>query len=464
MQTPLWNALRQVAHAEGSYFSTPGHNLGKGLALSFQLLGQYDLSELAGLDNLSAPETVIAEAQALAAQAWASQKTWFLVNGATVGIHAMLLATLCPGDKILLPRNVHQSIVHGLILSGANPIFLAPPWDDPWQLMHGLSVEQVEAAFDEHPDLKAVLVVHPTYFGAVGDTRSIAEVAHRHGVPLLVDAAHGSHLHFHPDLPDCALACGADFVVHSAHKTLPALTQSALLHGQGSRIDFGKVQLALRLLQTTSPSYLLMASLDYARAWMQAYGQAALTKVLEARANLTVPFPCLDASVTKLGLWQCDPTRLCVDVSALGWNGYDAEDWLLEHGQIHCELSTLHHLVFILNTAHEPTDFLRLQTGLHALAETKPLGATPWKMSPPPLPKAVLSPRAAFEQGYRYVSLQETLGQVSAQTVSTYPPGIPILFPGEEITVQIVNYLETVKNQGGTLNGLDPQGQVAVCS
>ncbi|MBC7881995.1 MAG: aminotransferase class I/II-fold pyridoxal phosphate-dependent enzyme [Anaerolineae bacterium] len=464
MQTPLWNALRQVAQSEGSCFSTPGHNRGKGLAPLFQLLGQYDLTELANLDNLSAPETVIAEAQALAAQAWGSQKTWFLVNGATVGIHAMLLATLYPGDTILLPRNVHQSIVHGLILSGANPIFLAPPWDDPWQLMHGLSVEQVEAAFEENPDIKAVLVVHPTYFGAVGDTRGIAEVAHRHGVPLLVDAAHGSHLCFHPDLPDCALACGADLVVHSAHKTLPALTQSALLHGQGSRIDFGKVQLALRLLQTTSPSYLLMASLDYARAWMQEYGQAALTKVLEARTNLAVPFPCLDVSVPKLGLWLCDPTRLCVDVSALGWNGYAAEDWLLEQSQIHCELSTLHHLVFILNTAHEPLDFARLQSGLNALAQTKPLGVPPWKMPPPPLPKAMLSPRAAFEHPYCYVSLQEAVGQVSAQTVSTYPPGIPVLFTGEEISAQIVDYLETVKSQGGSLNGLDPLGKIAVCS
>lgn len=464
MQTPLWSALCRVAHAEGSCFSTPGHNRGKGLAPLFQLFGQYDLTELAGLDNLSAPETVIAEAQALAAQAWGSQKTWFLVNGATVGMHAMLLATLSPGDKILLPRNVHQSIVHGLILSGANPVFLPPPWDDPWQLTHGLSVEQVETAFEENPDIKAVLVVHPTYFGTVGDTGRIAEVAHRHGVPLLVDAAHGSHLRFHPDLPDCALACGADLVVHSAHKTLPALTQSALLHGQGSLIDFGKVPLALRLLQTTSPSYLLMASLDYARAWMQANGKVALTKVLEARANLTIPFPCLDASVPKPGLWQCDPTRLCVDVSALGWNGYAAEDWLLEQSQIHCELSTHYHLVFILNTAHAPIDFLRLQTGLNALAQTKPLGVTPWQMPPPPLPKAMLSPRAAFQHPYRYVSLKESVGQVSAQTISTYPPGIPVLFAGEEISAQIVDYLETVKNQGGTLNGLDPQSQIAVCS
>jgi arginine/lysine/ornithine decarboxylase len=464
MQTPLWNALRQVAQAEGSCFSTPGHHRGKGLELSFQQLGQYDLSELAGLDNLSAPETVIAEAQDLAAQAWGAQKTWFLVNGASVGIHAMLLATLRPGEKILLPRNIHQSIVHGLILSGANPVFLVPPWDDNWQLVHGLSAEQVEAAFDQHPDIKAVLVVHPTYFGAVGDTRSIAEVAHRHGVPLLVDSAHGSHLRFHPDLPDCALACGADLVVHSAHKTLPALTQSALLHGQGSRIDFGKVQLALRLLQTTSPSYLLMASLDYARAWMQEQGHSALAKVLEARENLSVPFPCLDAAKLKPGLLDCDPTRLCVDVSTLGWNGFSAEDWLLEHCRMHCELSTLHHLAFILNTAHATVDFARLQTGLNALAQTQPLGALPWKMPPPPLPKVVFSPRTAFEHPYHYVSLQKSVGQVSAQTVSTYPPGIPVLFPGEKISTYISGYLEAIKNQGGSMNGLDPQGRIAVCS
>jgi arginine/lysine/ornithine decarboxylase len=464
MQTPLWNALRQVAQGLGSSFSTPGHHRGKGLEPSFQQLGQYDLSELAGLDNLSAPETVIAEAQDLAAQAWGAQKSWFLVNGASVGIHAMLLAALRPGEKILLPRNVHQSIVHGLILSGANPVFLAPPWDDSWQLVHGLSVEQVEEAFVQHPDIKAVLIVHPTYFGAVGDTHAIAEVAHRHGVPLLVDSAHGSHLRFHPDLPDCALACGADLVVHSAHKTLPALTQSALLHSQGSYIDVGKVQLALRLLHTTSPSYLLMASLDYARAWMQERGQDALTKVLEARQNLSVPFPCLDGATTKPGLWNCDSTRLCVDVSALGWNGFAAEDWLLEHHQMHCELSTLHHLVFILNTAHTTVDFARLQTGLNTLAQVQFHGAAPWKMPPPPLPKAIFSPRTAFERPYHYVSLQESVGQVSAQTVSTYPPGIPVLFPGEEISAYIIECLEVVKKQGGSMNGLDPQGRIAICS
>jgi arginine/lysine/ornithine decarboxylase len=464
MQTPLWNALRQVAQGSGSSFSTPGHHRGKGLEPSFQQLGQYDLSELAGLDNLSAPETVIAEAQDLAAQAWGAQKSWFLVNGASVGIHAMLLATLRPGEKILLPRNVHQSIVHGLILCGANPIFLAPLWDEDWQLVHGLHVEQVEAAFDQHPDIKAVLVVHPTYFGAFGNTRAIAEVAHRHDIPLLVDSAHGSHLRFHPDLPDCALACGADLVVHSAHKTLPALTQSALLHSQGSYIDFGKVQLALRLLQTTSPSYLLMASLDYARAWMQEQGQAALTKVLEARENLSIPFPCLDASTPKPGLWNYDPTRLCVDASAFGWSGFAAEDWLLENAQIHCELSTFHHLVFILNTAHATVDFARLQAGLNALAQTQVLGAIPWRIPPPPLPKVVFSPRTAFERSHGHISLQAAIGQVSAQTVSTYPPGIPILFAGEEISVHIVDYLEFVKNQGGCVSGLDPQGRIAICS
>jgi arginine/lysine/ornithine decarboxylase len=271
-------------------------------------------------------------------------------------------------------------------------------------------------------------------------------------------------LRFHPDLPDCALACGADLVVHSAHKTLPALTQSALLHAQGSIIDFGKVQLALRLLQTTSPSYLLMASLDYARAWMQEQGHSALTKVLEARENLGVPFSCLDAGRLKPGLLDYDPTRLCVNVSTLGWSGFAAEDWLLEHHQMHCELSTLHHLVFILNTAHTTVDFARLQTGLNTLAQVQFHGAAPWKMPPPPLPKVIFSPRTAFERPYHYVSLQESVGQVSAQTVSTYPPGIPVLFPGEEISTSIIDSLEAIKNQGGSINSLDPQGHIAICS
>ncbi len=233
------------------------------------------MPELPELDNLFAPEGVILQAQQLSAEAFGADRTWFLANGSTSGVVAAILATCGPGDKIVLPRNVHQSAVSGLVLSGAIPIFITPEYDPTFDIAHSITPTAVSEALARHPDAKAVMMVYPTYYGVCGDIAAIAHIAHQHNIPLLVDEAHGPHFTFHPDLPISALAAGADLTVQSTHKVLSALTQAAMLHTQGMRVDNDRLSKALQLVQSTSPSYLLLASLDVARYQMATQGKKA---------------------------------------------------------------------------------------------------------------------------------------------------------------------------------------------
>lgn len=260
-ELPLVSTLAAAANRSTAAFHTPGHKRGQSAPLPLlELLGKStfraDLPELPDLDNLFAPEGAIAQAQLLAADAFGAEQTWFLANGSTCGIEAAILATCNPGDKLILPRNMHQSAIAALILSGAVPIFVLPEYDAEWDLAHPPTAKAIAQALHDHPDAKAVLIVSPTYHGVCADVEAIAQLTHQFNLPLIVDEAHGAHFAFHPDLPKPALAAQADLVVQSTHKTLSALTQAAMLHTQGRRIDRARLAASLRLVQSTSPSYL----------------------------------------------------------------------------------------------------------------------------------------------------------------------------------------------------------------
>ncbi len=285
-QTPLLDALKANTARPHAPFYTPGHKLGKGISQPLaDLLGKAvfraDLTELADLDNLFSPQGVIQTAQQLAAEAFGASQTWFLVNGSTCGIEAAILATCGTGDKIILPRNVHSSAIAGLILSGAIPIFLNPEYDPVLDIAHSITPNAVQSALQQHPDAKAVLTVYPTYYGVCGNLSAIANITHQYNIPLLVDEAHGAHFAFHPELPTPALAAGADLTVQSIHKVLGAMTQASMLHIQGNRIDCDRISKALQLVQSTSPSYLLLASLDAARQQMALHGKMLMSRTLQ---------------------------------------------------------------------------------------------------------------------------------------------------------------------------------------
>lgn len=463
---PLVEQLAKCARSENAAFFTPGHKRGQGSSIALQdLLGsavfRADLPELPELDNLFAPESVIQAAQELAAQTFGADRSWFLVNGSTCGIIAAILATCHPGDKVLLPRNVHQSAISGLILSGAVPIFLQPEYDSALDIAHSIPPHTIASALKNHPDAKAVLIVYPTYYGVCGDIRAIADLTHAAGISLLVDEAHGAHFAFHPDLPLSALAAGADLTIQSTHKTLSAFTQASMLHVQGDRIDLDRVSQALQLVQSTSPNYLLLASLDAARDQMATQGKELMERTLqlakqvrsrlEAIPRLKVLSP---HQATTPGFFALDPTRLTVTVSQLGVDGFTADELLHQQFGVTAEFPSFQHLTFILSLGNTQTDLDRLVLAFQNLTqrslETHPL---PLPCAPFPIPNSRLSPRDAFFSRTETVSISQAVDRISAELICPYPPGIPLLLPGEQITQAAIDMLQQVQQAGGFMSG-----------
>ena len=469
--SPLLSKLEQLAHSADTPFYCPGHKRGQGISEALlkifgQSVFQADLPELPELDNLFAPDGVIAQAQALAAAAFGAEKTYFLVNGSTCGIMAAILATCSPGDKIILPRNVHRSAIAGLILSGAIPLFLTPEYDAQWDLNYSFSPEVLAKTLLEHPDTKAVLSVYPTYQGVCGDINQIAAITHQHDIPLLVDEAHGAHFKFHPELPISALEAGADLTVQSTHKVLGAMTQASMLHLRGDRIDPERINQALQLVQSTSPSNILLASLDAARQQMATQGKALLSQTLQLAAtaqedisqipNLSV----LSFSAPTAGFHAFDQTRLTIKLDQLGWTGFDADDTLRQQWQVTAELPSLRHLTFIISLGNREDDINRLVEALRNLPRRSPL-------SPPanfPLPQSplLLSPREAFFAPTESVAIADSPGRTCAETICPYPPGIPILMPGEVITEISVDYLSQITKLGAEITGFSDSSRKTI--
>jgi arginine decarboxylase len=494
-QIPLLDALKANAARPHAAFYTPGHKGGQGISprltdLVGEAVFRADLTELSELDNLFAPQGVIQQGQQLAAEAFGAAQTWFLVNGSTCGIEAAILATCGMGDKIILPRNVHSSAIAGLILSGATPIFVNPEYDPILDIAHSITPASVQAALEQHPDAKAVMIVYPTYYGVCGDAHAIAHITHQYNIPLLVDEAHGAHFAFHPQLPISALAAGADLSVQSIHKTLGAMTQASMLHVQGDRININRVTKALQLVQSTSPSYILLASLDAARQQMALHGKELMSRTLqladEARTrisqipglsvleisptNLTPPPSLvgkggiLSPSPCRAGVGErftLDKTRLTVTVSGLGLTGFEAEEILDQLG-VTAEFASMQHLTFIISLGNTGEDIQQLVQGFMTLAQMMSVNKNKKDLK---LPKLVwddfinmnnsvrMSPREAFFAESETRHIKETRECICAEIVCPYPPGIPILMPGEIITANAIVYLQEILAMGGIISG-----------
>lgn len=476
-KTPLVAALQHCATRPNAAFHTPGHKRGQSITPRLrQLFGtaafQADLPELPELDNLFAPEDVILSAQQLAAKAFGAQKTRFLANGSTCGIEAAILATCGPGDKIVVPRNAHISVISGLILTGAVPVYVAP-YDakgqaQRWNVPSVLEPAQIANALETHPDSKAVLLVSPTYEGLCSRVDAITNIVHKYNIPLIVDEAHGPHFAFHPGLPATALASGADIVVQSAHKVLSAFTQAALLHTQGDRIDQNRLAQALQITQSSSPSYLLLGSLDAARHQMATQGEALLARTIEfahraERALNQLPRLKVLRPNAQHSICYGDCTRLTVDVLDLGLTGFEADQILHSQQAVTAELPTLDHLTFIISIGNTKTDIDQLIHGLTNLCESRVLArhtrkrtqglASTTAMPPNAVSSSCLSPRQAFFGVKRPLPLAQAIGQVCAETLSPYPPGIPVILPGEVITADAIASLQTTLEAGGILTG-----------
>jgi len=444
-KAPLFEALARYVGKKVTKLHVPGHKYGQGLPKEMKaLLGksaQFDLSVLEDIDSLAHPQTVIKEAQKLAAEVFGAKETFFLVNGSTLGVQAMILSVCSENDKIIVSRNSHQSVMAGLILSGATPVYLQPEFDDEFNLPLNVKPETVKIALKKNPDAKAVLIISPTQFGITADIKKIARIVHKAGKILLVDEAWGPHFKFHPEFPLFALIDGADMVVQSTHKRLPALSQTSMIHIQGKRIDREKVQKAIQMLQTTSPSYILLASLDSARREMFLHGKKSWAKIIsltkKAREEIReAGFKILERKyLNDLG-FDLDITNIVIEVE----NGFKA--WkILNKNKIEPEFATLDHLIIIVGIGNNTND---VKFFIKALKNISPKKNFKKIKYPTFISKIFLSPREAMLKNIIKVPMKNAIGRISADTITPYPPGIPLLAPGEVITKEIFDYLKEI--------------------
>lgn len=462
-RTLIVEALSEQVSQRIVSFDVPGHKQGKGNPLLREFLGdkaiQYDLNSRKPLDYLCSPTGVILEAEKIAAEAFGAGHAFFIVGGTTAAVQTMVMSACKQGDKIILPRNVHRSAINALILTGAIPVYVNPGIDEKLGIGLGMSKADIEAAILANPDVKAVFVNNPTYYGICGDLKGIVEIAHRYGVKVLVDEAHGTHFYFGDDLPISAMAAGADMAAVSMHKTGGSLTQSSFLLIKDDR-QTSYVRSMLNLTHTTSGSYLLLASLDIARKHLALEGRAVFKKVAEltryAREEIRkvsgyIPFD--EALINGDTICNVDPTKLSVFTRDIGLTGIEIADILRDEYDIQIEFGDLGNILAIISVGDTA---LKVERLLGALTDIKrkyakdPAGMLTQEYIQPIVVK---TPREAFYTPCVTVSIDDAIGRVSGESIMAYPPGIPICAPGEYITKEIVDMIHYAKSKGSFITG-----------
>jgi lysine decarboxylase len=471
-KTPLLTAMNKYVSDNVTPFHTPGHKMGKGIHKALgDILGEntltLDLALMSELDDLHEPHGPIMEAQNLAAELYGADHSFFVVNGTTGGIYAMILTIAGPGDKIIVPRNAHRSIIGGIILSGAVPVFIQPETDEELGIAMGVTPEKVQRALQDHPDAKGVLIINPTYYGVATDLKKIVEIVHKHDIPVVVDEAHGPHLKFSGKLPPQALDVGADIAAQSTHKIIGAMTQCSLVHCRKGRIRVPRLKSMLQLVQSTSPNYILMASLDVARMQMATRGEElienaiALANYARDKINEIPGLYCFGREkLGNPGIHGFDPTKVTVTVKGLGLKGADAEYILRHKYKVQVELSDVYNILFLITLGDTKGDVDKLINALSDLALTHRGNldfsaiASIYSMGNYPLaPKQILSPRNALFGNTVLVPFEDSAGMICAEIVTFYPPGIPILCPGELISQEIIEHCRYLQDAGLHISG-----------
>lgn len=464
---PLLEAMRTFERQNPAYFRIPAHRFERGISPGLSsCLGEkvfrYDLTEAEGLDDLHHPQGAIREAEELAARLYGSDRCWFLVNGTTCGNEAMVLSAAGPGEKIMVPRNAHKSVMMGLILSGASPVWIMPEYLPQWGIFGAVTPEAVEEGFRREPDCRAVFLVSPTYYGICSDIRAIAEICHRHNALLLVDEAHGAHLYFSRRFPEGALEQGADLCAQSTHKTAGSLTQSSMLHLRGKLADPARVDENLKLVMSTSPSYLLMASLDAARCQLALHGEEMMEKSRAlaewaARRIRAVPgFQVLEEQTEALP-GRKDPARLVFSARELGISGYELQERLYRQSGISLELADYENVAAVVTWGNDRQDMERLAGAAEKISAEKgkehrgPLKKKNFRI--PKFPKMGLNPREAYFSQKRVIPWEQAAGKTAGESAAPYPPGIPLICPGEIIEPEIWEMLDQCRRDGIVLHG-----------
>ncbi|WP_369350526.1 aminotransferase class I/II-fold pyridoxal phosphate-dependent enzyme [Streptococcus hillyeri] len=470
-RAPIYDGLVNLRKKRIVPFDVPGHKRGRGNPELVELLGEkcvgIDVNSMKPLDNLGHPVSIIREAEELTADAFGAAHAFLMIGGTTSSVQAMILATCKAGDKIILPRNVHKSAINALVLCGAIPIYIEMSVNPRIGIALGLENDRVAQAIKEHPDAKAVLINNPTYYGICSDLKGLTEMAHAAGMKVLVDEAHGAHLHFTEQLPISGMDAGADMAAVSMHKSGGSLTQSSILL-LGPDMNAEYVRQIINLTQSTSASYLLMSSLDISRRNLALRGKESFEKVIElseyARREINAIggyYAYSKELIDGVSVYDYDVTKLSVYTQGIGLTGIEVYDLLRDEYDIQIEFGDIGNILAYISIGDRIQDIERL---VGALADIKRLYSRDGKdliTGEYIQPEVVMSPQEAFYASRESVSLQGAVGSVCGEFVMCYPPGIPILAPGERVTQDLVDYIQFAKDRGCSLQGTeDPEVNV----
>lgn len=479
---PLMDAVERLIDTKPAYFRIPGHRLSQGISSRWtdkvgDKIFAYDITETPFTDDLHAPEGAIREAQVLLSRLYGADESFFLVNGTTCGNEAMIISAAFEGQKIMVARNAHKSAMMGLVLSGAKPVYVMPEMIETWGLQGAIAPEQIKELFEKHPECTALFLVNPSYYGICSDLRKIADICHENNALLLVDEAHGGHLYFDKaDQRRGALECGADICVQSMHKVTGALTQSSVLHIKNHGVQreaLSRVAQNLHLVQSTSPSYLLMISLDCARYELAMHGESMYERAAElagyarSRINSIEGFECLGKMYNEL----LDETRLVISARRIGISGFELDQLLFEKYSVNVELSDHENVLAIVTYANEREDLDRLINACIKISEKYKTYSKKVKKENdtsviknrtdfPPLPEQCLTPRQAYFAKKKNIEWSRAVGKISGQMIAPYPPGIPVIYPGELISREVWEYIESFRLAGRHIHGADQNGQL----
>lgn len=462
-KAPVYEALQKFRQMRVVPFDVPGHKHGRGNPELTAFLGEQcvsiDVNSMKPLDNLCHPVSVIHEAEVLAADAFGAAHAFLMVGGTTSSVQSMVLSTCKRGDKIILPRNVHRSVINALVLCGAVPVYVNPEVDHKLGISLGMRREQVEKAIAENPDAVAVLVNNPTYYGICSDLRVIVKIAHKAGMYCLVDEAHGTHFYFGEGMPVSAMKAGADMAAVSMHKSGGSLTQSSLLL-IGPNINPGHVRQIINLTQTTSGSYLLMSSLDISRRNLVLRGREVFAKVVRmaeyAREEINAIggyYAFGKELINGNSVFDFDPTKLSIHTRDIGLAGIEVYDILRDEYDIQIEFGDIGNILAYLSIGDRPQELERLVSALAEIRRRYQTDGSGLLSQEYIDPEVVTSPQEAFYAKKKSIPLCESMGRVCSEFVMCYPPGIPILAPGERITAEILDYIEYAKAKGCSMTG-----------
>ena len=462
-RAPIYEALERFKKMRVVPFDVPGHKRGRGNPELTALLGencvQMDVNSMKPLDNLCHPISVIRDAEVLAAEAFHAAHAFLMVGGTTSAVQSMILSVVKRGEKIILPRNVHRSVMGALVLCGAIPIYVNPACDEKLGIPLGMSVSDVKKAIEKHPDAKAVLVNNPTYYGICSDLRSIVKLAHEHNMLCLADEAHGTHFYFGENLPVSAMDSGADMAAVSMHKSGGSLTQSSLLLA-GPAMTEGHIRQIINLTQTTSGSYLLLSSLDISRRNLALRGKESFARVVDlaeyARAEINAIggyYAYSKELINGDSIFDFDVTKLSVNTLNIGLAGIEVYDLLRDEYDIQIEFGDLGNILAYISIGDRIREIERLVSALYEVRRRFSKSKSDLMSHEYIDPQVAVSPQDAFYADKESLPIRETEGRVCSEFVMCYPPGIPILAPGERITKEILDYIEYAKEKGCSMTG-----------